>query len=415
MNLLASPQSRRIFFGLLYFSEGAPIGYLWWALPTRLKLAGVSITEITALTSLLVLPWTFKFLWAPLVDALQTPRWNLRHWIITAQLSMGATLLPLMWLDLPADFALVQGLLLAHAVAAATQDVAIDALCIAQTSPAERGKVNGWMQSGMLVGRSIFGGGALVLVAHFSPQAVIGLLVAATTCTSVVVALARPQPPESTTSASLQPASRKVAATLGHAVRKPVFLAAVAFALLGGTAFEALGAVQGPLLVDFGFTEASVGWVLAGPNVAMMILGALAGGWLADRAGHRAASGTGLALTIASVGLVGVAVGTSNSVPAAFLVSLLATAAFSTGVFVAATYALFMDLTAGQAAGTQFSALMGATNGCEAFSARAVGRAIPTLGYGWALLAMCAVSLLAAALLLVLKPSRGQGEVESNV
>ena len=60
-------------FAALYLSEGAPIGFLWFA--------GVSVGSITALTSLLVLPWTLKFLWAPLVDVLRPRRGGRRTWV----------------------------------------------------------------------------------------------------------------------------------------------------------------------------------------------------------------------------------------------------------------------------------------------------------------------------------------------
>jgi len=68
-DLLATPLGRRVLFTLLYLSEGAPIGFIWWAMPTRLRAAGVSVEEITWLTAILVLPWTFKWLWAPVIDA----------------------------------------------------------------------------------------------------------------------------------------------------------------------------------------------------------------------------------------------------------------------------------------------------------------------------------------------------------
>ena len=72
---------------------------------------------------------------------------------------MGLTLTPLIWLDPVDQFQTMTLILLAHALSAATQDVAIDALCISATSPEERGQYNGWMQAGMLLGRSMMGGG----------------------------------------------------------------------------------------------------------------------------------------------------------------------------------------------------------------------------------------------------------------
>jgi hypothetical protein len=38
-------------FALLYLAEGAPIGFLWWALPTWLREQGLGVDRITGLTA----------------------------------------------------------------------------------------------------------------------------------------------------------------------------------------------------------------------------------------------------------------------------------------------------------------------------------------------------------------------------
>ncbi len=150
-----------LLFAALYFSEGAPIGYIWWAMPTRLRDAGMPVDEVAAITAALTLSWALKFLWAPLVDTLRGPRWTLRAWITTAQIVMGLTLIPLGVIPIEELGTLTFVFLACHTFSAATQDVAIDALAI-QTVPAERrGRLSGWMQAGMLLGRALFGGVAL--------------------------------------------------------------------------------------------------------------------------------------------------------------------------------------------------------------------------------------------------------------
>ncbi len=162
-NLLDTPRGRRLLFTILYAAEGGPIGLIWWALPTLLRVRQVPVGKITTVLALLVLPWAFKFLWAPLVDTLRPPGWGFKAWIACSQVLMGLTLVPLICLDPAAQFETVAGLLFLHAVAAATQDVSVDALAIRVVPAAERGSINGYMQAGMLVGRSLFGGGALLL------------------------------------------------------------------------------------------------------------------------------------------------------------------------------------------------------------------------------------------------------------
>ncbi len=157
------PGRRERLFAFLYFCEGAPIGFLWWALPAYWSASGVPVERVTAITAAAVLPWSLKWLWAPLVD-LTAPRLGYHRWIVAMQFLMGLSLWPLVWLDPSEQFAWLLAVLLVHATAAATQDVAIDGLCVALVAEHERGEVNGWMQAGMLLGRAMFGGGAVLLI-----------------------------------------------------------------------------------------------------------------------------------------------------------------------------------------------------------------------------------------------------------
>ena len=84
-DLLSTRRGRRGLFAALYFLEGAPIGFLWWALPPALRAGGRPVDEIAALLAVLALPWALKVLWAPLVDVLRGSRWTERGWITAAQ------------------------------------------------------------------------------------------------------------------------------------------------------------------------------------------------------------------------------------------------------------------------------------------------------------------------------------------
>jgi hypothetical protein len=112
---------------------------------------------------MLVLPWTFKFLWAPLVDSFRTKNFGFKAWIISAQIFMGIFLIPLIFINPFESFTLFAALLFLHSFSASIQDVSIDALAINSVSVNERGSINGYMQAGMLLGRSLLGGGALAV------------------------------------------------------------------------------------------------------------------------------------------------------------------------------------------------------------------------------------------------------------
>ncbi len=403
MNFFDTSLRRKILFGSLYLSEGAPIGFIWLALPTRLRANGVPVEQITWLTAVLVLPWTFKFAWAPLVDLLRARWWTLRHWIVAAQCVMGTTLVPLIWLEPAQDFQILTWLLLAHAFAAATQDVAIDALCISATEPHERGQYNGWMQAGMLLGRAMMGGGALVMSAYIGAEAVIGLLVLLTTFSMILVIMSRP-PQIACSHVGGDGRWPELRLAVWTAVGDRNTWLGLALAATGGAAFKSLEVIYGPFLVDRGFAKETIGWFSLGPMIGAMIAGSLLGGWLADRLGRRrcvAGSLLFIALAIVALAASDWLTGPSGGW---YLFLWLAVTALGIGFFTASSYALFMDITRPAIAATQFSAFMGATNGCESWSSYTAGRLIGAFGYPAAMLAMSLVSLIALPLIATLRP-----------
>jgi len=390
-------------FAALYASEGAPIGFLWWALPTILRSRGVPLDEITALTSVLVLPWAAKFLWAPLVDVLRS-RWSLKHWILSAQLLMGLTLIPLLLLDVETQFHLLAVFLILHAIAAATQDVSIDALCIQVASADERGILNGWMQAGMLTSRSLLGGGALIALETLGWTPVFVLLVAVIWSSSGLL-LASRIPISSLQSATRNPRALSEFLSLFRAAfSRPVTWIALFFAGISGAAFEAVGAVAGPFLVDRGFSSSDVGWFFLVPAVACMIAGSLVGGSIADRTPRVMSVRLFLLVLVGCVVLLaGLDYAESSG---GFLLVGLAMVYLSIGLFTASTYALFMDHTDPRLGATQFSAYMGATNLCESWSSFAIGRLAGGFGYWVGFLVMAGVSFFAISLLSAIRPGR---------
>lgn len=372
MNLLRTPGTRRLLFALLYLCEGAPIGFIWGTLPVLLAKRGDADADVTALLALVVLPWTLKVLFAPLVDVLQRPRFTLRAWIVTAQLAMVATLVPLVGASLPA-LPVLTTLLVLHAVAAAIQDVSIDNLAIRTTTPAERGKATAAMQAGLLTGRVAFGALALWASTSLGPRVVVLALIALLLA-GTLLAFTYPAPPPPTARAPL----RSFLTTLGRTARSRTTWLALAFAAVGGTAYEAAAGVARTYLAGRGLAADTIAVQFALPTLALMALGAWIGGALADRRGRMQAVVAASLYVSSAVAAVAWAATLPATTPA--LIALLALY-LGVGMFTASTYALFMDLTDETIAATQFSAFMGATNLCESWSIALCGTWASTLGY----------------------------------
>ena len=81
-------QSKLFWVGLLYFSEGFPLGVFYEIFPVWFRQQGVDLRAIGAI-SLLGLAWTLKFLWAPAIDHYRRHR----YWMATVDLAMGAVML----------------------------------------------------------------------------------------------------------------------------------------------------------------------------------------------------------------------------------------------------------------------------------------------------------------------------------
>ena len=74
---------------LLSFSSGMPLGLVWISLPDFMREAGYDI-RIIGMTTLAHAPWTFKVLWAPLMDR-YAPPWlgRRRGWIALTQIALS--------------------------------------------------------------------------------------------------------------------------------------------------------------------------------------------------------------------------------------------------------------------------------------------------------------------------------------
>ena len=406
MNLLATPTRRKVLFGFLYLSEGAPIGFIWLGMPTRMRTLDVPLDRITWLLALLILPWTLKFLWAPVVDVLRGSRWGFKHWIMVCQSLMALTLVPLWFLDLRTEFSVVAVWLLLHAISAATQDVSIDALCINASTPDERGALNGWMQCGVLTGRAVMGGGSLVLERWIGFSGVVAVLIGLVLVSLVLLLGCREQVADRATDET----TRKIHSKHKDSWRKELvelmrtrsMWIGLGFALLVPAAFKSLEAVLGPFLVDRGFDEFSIGTFTSTAMIAGMIGGSLLAGRLSMRMSAQRLVGLAVAGNVAAILALAATDWIVGGDKSTELLVGLTMVAMTIGLLTVALYNWLMNLTNPRLAATQFTAFMAATNACEAWSTAAVGQLQGSLGYAGAMAILCVVTGGAAVILLSL-------------
>jgi len=172
-DLFAVFRSRRMaVLFLLGFSSGLPLLLTGQTLQTWMTDAKVDVKQIASFASV-GLPYTFKFLWAPLLDRYRLPFLGRRRgWIFLFQLGLIAALLVMSTMDPAASaerFALIAVVV---ATLSASQDVMIDAYNADLLAPEERAAGAATYVMGYRVAMLVAGSLALILADHIVWHAV---------------------------------------------------------------------------------------------------------------------------------------------------------------------------------------------------------------------------------------------------
>ena len=197
----------------LGFSAGLPLLMIFSSLSLWLREAGVERSAVT-LFSWAALGYSFKFVWAPLVDRLPVPwltRWlgRRRSWLLVAQCAVIASILWMAGTD-PGSSEHALTLMALAAVmlgfSAATQDIVIDAYRIESAHRDLQAMMAATYIAGYRIGMLVSGAGALVLADALGSSAdeyvysawrSTYALMAATMLVGVVTTLSIPEPERS--------------------------------------------------------------------------------------------------------------------------------------------------------------------------------------------------------------------------
>ncbi|HSG08202.1 MAG TPA: MFS transporter [Longimicrobiales bacterium] len=167
---------------LMYFAQGIPQGLLAIAIPAWLATKGASPGQISMYLAVIVLPWAFKLAAGPFMDRyMYLPMGRRRPWVIVAQLGLTVSLLGLALIHDPLEQLKLLTLLGAIInTFAATQDVAVDGMCIDLTPVREQGRLNAFMSFGKAVGWAVTAAVSGVILDRFGmPVAAVTASVAA--------------------------------------------------------------------------------------------------------------------------------------------------------------------------------------------------------------------------------------------
>ena len=130
---------RLVVVTLLGFASGLPLALTGQAMQAWLSVSGTDIATIGFL-SLVGLPYTFKFLWAPLMDRFELPWFGRRRgWLVLTQLALAGALLWMAGTSPTGATRLFALLALLVAFLSASQDVVLNAYSTDLLHASERG------------------------------------------------------------------------------------------------------------------------------------------------------------------------------------------------------------------------------------------------------------------------------------
>jgi MFS transporter, PAT family, beta-lactamase induction signal transducer AmpG len=263
---------------LMSFASGMPLGLVWIAIPDWMRDIGVDI-RVVGLFTLAQIPWTFKFLWSPLMDRYRPQRLGRRRgWAILSQIALLVSILALAGVgDHPDAPWVVGAIALAIAFAGATQDIAIDAYAVDVLQPEEQPVAVGARNLLWRIGYFLAGSMSITFAGMWG-WATVNAILAILYVPMILVVWKAPEP-------AVEGAPPK---TLREAVWNPFLgflsrhraLEILAFVLLYKLADNLVQALQRPFLKDMGYNDVDRGFVVGTLGLWGNIIGTFIGGLL---------------------------------------------------------------------------------------------------------------------------------------
>ena len=392
---------RMLVAALMGFASGLPLLLTGSVLQAWMKDEGVDLGTI-GLFALVGLPYTLKFLWAPLMDRF-TPNalGRRRGWLLLFQLALVASLV---WLSLARPAVDPWWLAVAAMLVtffSASQDIVVDAYRRESLSDEEQGLGASLYVNGYRVGMLLASGGGLILADHLSFAQVYQLM-AAFMLLGVATTLFAPEPAT----------AEGVPRTLREAVVEPFIeyfqrrdaLLILAFILhyeIGGTMASHMTT---PFYLDIGFSKTEIGAVVKLFGFWATVTGGLIGGLLIMRLGiFRSLWLFGILQGVSTAGFA-VLAQVGASVPG--LAAVITIENLSGGMGTAAYVAYMASLTNRKFTATQYALLSSLMGVPRVIAAAPTGYLADAMGWSWFFVA-CA--LIAVPGLLLIRWLHGRG------
>lgn len=260
------------------FTSGLPLYILIQLVPGWLRTEGVGLAEIGFFT-LVQMPYTWKFLWSPIMDRYTLPFLGRRRgWMLATQLALMLSIAALGFLNPALSIWTVAYLAAAVAFFSASQDIVLDAYRRELLPDQELGLGNSIHVQAYRLSGLVPGALALILADQL-PWHTVFIIVAAFMAIGIALTLSISEPsrdpgaPQNIRDAIIEP-FREFINRQGIA---PALLV-VAFLFLYKLGDNMATALQTPFFIDVGFTLTQIGSIAKTAALTAAIVGAMIGG-----------------------------------------------------------------------------------------------------------------------------------------
>jgi PAT family beta-lactamase induction signal transducer AmpG len=394
---------------LMGFSGGLPLLLTIGVLQAWMTEGGLDLTWIGMIT-LVQIPYTWKFLWAPFLDRFIPPFLGRRRgWLLMSQIALMASIVGLGYSDPVKNTWITIGAAVVVAFISATQDIVIDAYRREDLPDEELGLGSSMYVYGYRLGMLLAGGGGLIL-ADSIPFSQVYFIMALCLLPGVITTLLTPEP--------------KVVAgvpqTMKEAVINPLVdyfsrnsaIWMLAFILLYKIGDTMASAITIPFYLEIGFSKTEIGTVVKFFGSAATFAGLALGGLMLLKLGiNRSLWIFGILQALSTAGFAILArIGYNISM----LSGVIAFENLSSGMGTAAFVAFMASITNKKFTATQYALLTSLMGLPRALASSATGFMAKNIGWENFFVGCTLIAIPGMLLLLKFAPwnSRAAGEAE---
>lgn len=386
------------------FTSGLPLYILISLLPAWLRSEGVDLKSI-GLFALIGLPFTWKFLWAPLFDRYAPPLGRRRGWLLITQVALLLSIPVFGSLNPQLNLWTIAYLATVVAFFSASQDIVLDAYRRELLPDVELGLGNAVHVNAYKIAGLVPGSLSLIL-ADYLPWNTVFLVTALFMLPGLAMTLLVSEPqlkqgaPRTLRQAVVEPFHEFI--TRNGWKSAGLILAFIFFYKLGDSMATALAT---PFYLDMGFSKTEIGLVAKNAGLWPSVIGGLLGGvWMVRLGINRALWIFGVVQMVAILGFAWLAV-VGHSL--FWLAVVIGVEAFGVGLGTAAFVAYIAHTTHPLYTATQFALFTSLAAVPRTFANAATGWLVEAMGWVGFFLFCFAVAFPGMLLLLKVAPWNG--------